>query len=149
MPDSLIPDSLIVEFDRNRSGRQLRLAADPDLEDDEVPVAWTRAWVSREGKYNVLLAARHRDFVMVSSGRLLLFSCGFFTRRPKRMVFNARRELLEVDDIGRRPGRRLRVTGFRKKALRFDFGHDAASRDVVGTLLGAEPVAAKDAPEVA
>ena len=34
------------------------------------------------------VAARHRDFVVLTDRRLLLWSCGFFTRRPRRRVFD-------------------------------------------------------------
>jgi hypothetical protein len=139
MPDAPMPDAPMPDrdtaFDRDRSGTRLRATAVPVLNENETLVMWTRGWISREGRYNVLLAARHHDFVVLTSQRLLLFSCGFFTRRPKRKVYEARLEHLEVADTGRHPGQRLRVTGFRKRPLRCEFGRDQESRAVVGALL--------------
>ena len=81
-----LPDPPADRFARNRTGR--RLAAQLRAQTDERPLTWTRAWTSRDGRWNWLLAARHRDFVVLTDRRLVLFSCGFFTRIPRRRVFD-------------------------------------------------------------
>ena len=116
-------------FGRNGTGR--RLAELVRQRPDEHSIAWTRAWMSRDGRWNWLLAARHRDFVVLTDRRLLLCSCGFFTRRPRRCVFD---ETLRAVERGRhrrsrRTARRhLRLSGWRGRPLRLDFGRHAASR---------------------
>ena len=94
--------------------------------DDEHPIAWARAWTSRDGRWNWLLAARHRDFVVLTDHRLLLYSCGFFTRRPRRCVFDEMLHGLEVDAIGSTHAAptHLRLSGWRGRPLRLDFGRD-------------------------
>jgi len=119
-----------------RTDARIRALAAPALHAGEEIVGWTRAWVSIDGRFNVVLAARTRDFVVCTSERLLLWSSGFFTRRPRRQVFDEAREHLEVTDIGDEPGRRLRVTARQRKPLRFEFGDDDRSRAVVDALLG-------------
>ena len=123
-------------FGRNGTGR--RLAELVRRRPDEHAIAWTRAWTSRDGRWNWLLAARHRDFVVLTDRRLLLYSCGFFTRRPRRCVFDEPLRGLNVDDIGGRGARltHLRLSGWRGRPLRVDFGRHAASRDLAAALVG-------------
>src|SRR5262249_3401375 len=47
-----------------------------------------------------LLAARNRDFAVVTDRRLLLWSAGFFTRRPRRRVLAERLDELTVQSVG-------------------------------------------------
>ena len=63
---------------------------------------------SREPATLQQLAARWRDVVVVTDRRLLLFSVGHFTRRPRRRVLADRLDELTVDDVGTHPGARLR-----------------------------------------
>jgi hypothetical protein len=123
-------------FGRNGTGR--RLAELVRQHPDEHAIAWTRAWTSRDGRWNWLLSARHRDFVVLTDHRLLLYSCGFFTRRPRRCVFDETRRGLIVDDIGGRgaPLTHLRLSGWRGRPLRLDFGRHAASRVLTAALVG-------------
>jgi hypothetical protein len=121
-------------FAPSRTGR--RLAARLELHEGEHPVAWTRAWTSRDGRWNWLLAARHRDFVVLTDQRLLLFACGFFTRRPRRRVLERTLRTVAVDDVGRKPLRTVRVSTSRGKPLRLDLHRGQSGRDLATALLG-------------
>ena len=130
-----------ADFGAGRTASRLRkLTADERLADEEY-LAWTRAWVSRDGRWNVVLAARHRDFVVLTSRRLLLCQCGFFTRRPVRKVFDEPRRRVHSETIDAESHRRLRVTGFRRKPLRIEFGTDDASTQIADALLASPPPA--------
>jgi hypothetical protein len=94
---------------------------------DEALVAWTQGWVSREVRLHRLLAARTLDFAVVTDRSLILFSTGFFTRRPRRRVYDSRFErIFVVDDTVARGRRRLRVTSRDAKPLWFEL--DASDR---------------------
>lgn len=97
-------------------------------------VVWTQAWVSRDGKMHAL-AARTYDFVVVTEQELLLVSTGFFSRRPRRLVFAALLQVLRVLDTGSARGRRLRIERPRQKPLRIDLRGDRVSFLVATTLL--------------
>ncbi len=125
----------MVDFGRSRAGVRLRDLITPQLVDDEQLKAWTRAWISRDGRYNWLLGSRHRDYVVLTDRRLVLWSCGFFTRRPLRKVFDEWFERIVVEDTGRTPLRRLQVTGFQRKPLRFDLGSGLDSAEVAAALV--------------
>src|SRR5262245_38135658 len=129
------PVPLLGDSSRARTDTRLRARIAPHLQPGEEVIDWTRAWVSDDGRFSGLLAARHRDFVVVTSARLLLWSCGFFTRRPRHHVFNEARNHLAVTDVGSEPQRRLRVEGRRRKPLRFELGDDEHCRAVAGSLL--------------
>jgi hypothetical protein len=94
---------------------------------DEALVAWTQGWVSREVRLHRLLAARTLDFAVVTDRSLILCSTGFFTRRPRRRVYDSRFErIFVVDDTVARGRRRLRVTSRDAKPLWFEL--DASDR---------------------
>jgi hypothetical protein len=97
-------------------------------------VAWTQAWVSREGRLHAL-AARTYDFVVVTERELLLISTGFFSRRPRRLVYAAPLAVLDVVDSGGTPGHRLRVDRPRQKPLRIELRGDRHSFLVSTSLL--------------
>ena len=97
-------------------------------------VAWTQAWVSREGRMHVF-AARTYDFVVVTERELLLISTGFFSRRPRRLVYAAPLAALQAVDTGSAPGHRLRVDRPRQKPLRIELRGDRRSFLVSTTLL--------------
>jgi hypothetical protein len=123
-------------FGASRTGRRLRDLSIPDLHDGEHLVNWARAWVSRDRQYNTLLSARYRDFVVLTTSRLVLWSCGFFTRRPLHKVFDERRTALSVDAIGAHGLHHLRIEVAPRSPLRFDFGSDGASQEIATALLG-------------
>jgi hypothetical protein len=123
-------------FGASRVGRRLRVLNTEGLQPGEQLQSWTRAWISRDGKYNALFAARHPDFVVLTTHRLLLWSCGFFSRMPRRKVFDERRDVLAVTPIVARRGHAVRVEVVQRHALRFDFRSDDGAREVAGPLLG-------------
>lgn len=71
------------------SERRLRAQVERRLEPDEELRAWTRAWVAPVRRVQ-WLAPRHRDFVVVTDRRLMLWASGFWTRRPRRRVLTER-----------------------------------------------------------
>jgi hypothetical protein len=71
--------------------------------------AWGKAWVSRQGRTPGILAARTSDFVVCTADRLMLFSTGFFTRVPRRCVYDAALTDIRVTAIDRRRGHKLQV----------------------------------------
>jgi hypothetical protein len=94
---------------------------------DERVLAWTQGWVSREVRLHRLLAARTLDFAVVTERSLVLFSTGFFTRRPRRRVYTSRFDrIFVVDDVVARGRRRLRITSRDAKPLWFEI--DASDR---------------------
>jgi hypothetical protein len=72
-------------------------------------VTWTRGWVSREVRAHRLLAARTLDFAVLTESDLALCSMGFFTRRPRLLVYE--RALAEIDVVEHQvpAGRRLLI----------------------------------------
>jgi hypothetical protein len=128
-----VPDPPADPFARTGTARRLRARLEPH--EGEHPIAWTRAWTSRDGRWNWLLAARHRDFVLLTDQRLLLFACGFFTRRPRRCVLDRTLRSVAVDDVGRTPERSLRVSTWSGRPLRLDFGRRPADRELAAALL--------------
>src|SRR5262249_11391623 len=72
-------------------------------------VAWGRAWLSREGHLHTLLAARTLDFVVLTDDHLLVFSTGFFSRRPRRRVHQIPLDRLFAAERNATRGRRLAV----------------------------------------
>jgi hypothetical protein len=84
----------------------------------------------------MLFAARHPDFVVLTTERVLLWSCGFFTRMPRRKVFDERRDALAVTPIISKRGFAIRVEVVQRHALRFDFRSEDGAREIAGPLLG-------------
>jgi hypothetical protein len=100
-------------------------------------VGWGKAWVSREGRLPRPLAARTSDFVVIADDRLVLYSTGFFTRRPRRRVFDESLERLEVLEERRGRGRHVRVNRHfsRRPPLLFDFSSRARNTPLVTQLI--------------
>src|SRR5689334_143685 len=65
------------------------------LEPGEAIVATARVWSARPSRLPVL-AARFRDDVVVTNRRLMVWECGWWTRRPRRRVLSDRLSDLEV-----------------------------------------------------
>jgi hypothetical protein len=103
-------------------------------------VAWGRAWVSRDGRMHTVFAARTFDFVVCTDDRLVLYSTGFFTRRPRRKVYEMTFDRLRVEPRQAKRGQakrgshlRLRTTGHRP--LLFDMGTKARNTAFATELL--------------
>lgn len=110
------------------------------LEKGEEIVAWCRAWVSRDRLLHLLLAARHRDFAVVTDRRILLVSARFFSRRPRRRVHADRLDEITVTSTGRRPGRCLRIEAAAHAPLLLQLGADQRSRAVADVLGASRPI---------
>ncbi|MGQ0824046.1 MAG: hypothetical protein ACT4OX_03260 [Actinomycetota bacterium] len=104
------------------------------LEPGEEVLAWTRVWISRDRRAGTVLAARLPCFAVLTNRRVLAWTTGFFSRRPRRQVIADRLDDLRVEAIGpKQPRSRLRVRAFALRALRFDFGHsDRSERFAAG-----------------
>jgi hypothetical protein len=107
--------------------QRLRRAVDARLEPDETFVAWTRAWVSRHRKFHFVLASRNRDFAVVTDRRLMLWSAGTFTRRPRRRVLADRLDEITIESISRDPGRRVACRRAGRRPLLLELGKDDRS----------------------
>ena len=112
-----------------RAERKLAAHIDPD----ERLVAWTRGWVSRDGRAHTVFAARTLDFVVVTDRHCYLFNTGFFTRRPRRRVFNTPLDRLSVTE--RKGKLHLRVAVEARRPLLFDLRQGKRSEDVATALL--------------
>jgi hypothetical protein len=129
---------------RNATERRLRDHALSRLEPGEEIVVWTRAWVSKAGRLQ-RLAPRWRDVGVVTDRRLLLFSVGQFTRRPRRRVLADRLDELSLTDIGAQPGRRVRCARPGRAPMLLELGTDPWSRRLAQELqdrAGKTPVTA-------
>jgi hypothetical protein len=111
----------------NRTEQRLQRAVQARLEPDEHLVAWTPAWVSRYRQFHFLLSLRNRDFAVVTNRRLMLWSTGFFTRRPKRRVLSDRLDELTIESTSRDPGRVMACSRPGRPALLLELGKDARS----------------------
>ena len=111
-------------FAAGRIGNRLKVLATARLERDEQLVTWTRAWVSVDGRFNFLLAARTRDFAVLTDRRLMLWSTGFFTRRPRRRLLADRLDEVTVTRIPL-DGRRLIISSRGHRRLRLDLAATA------------------------
>jgi hypothetical protein len=111
----------------NRTEQRLRRLVDARLEPDESFVAWTRAWVSRYRRFHWLLSLRNRDFAVVTDRRLMLWSAGFFTRRPRRRVLAERLDEVTVESTSRDPGRRMACSRAGRRPLLLELGKDDRS----------------------
>lgn len=90
---------------RSRRERSLRSKIDPG----ERFVSWGRGWVSRDGRLPAVLAARTYDYVILSDRQLYLVTTGFFTRRPRRLVYATVLGRLRVTERPDKRGRFLQV----------------------------------------
>jgi hypothetical protein len=130
-----------------RSEQRLRRAVDARLEPGEAFVTWTRAWVSRHQPLHWLLANRNRDYAVLTDRRVMLWSAGFFTRRPRRRVLADRLDEIIVESISRDPGRRVACQRPGRRALLLELGKDDRSdqfwiqlRDRAEAALRTRPV---------
>jgi hypothetical protein len=114
--------------------RRLRDQVLRRLEPDERVLAWSRVWVSPARRHQ-WLAPRHRDFVVVTNHRLMLWAAGHWTRRPRRRILTERLDTalvvaLPADDV-----RTLHVTLPERKPLVLEFGRSPQARRASATLV--------------
>ena len=124
-------------FAQGRFGPELRQLASQRLRRGEELVDWAPGWVSTDGRFNAILAARTWDLMVLTNRRVLLFSTGFFTRRPIRRVWAGRLDEMEAKSVPRRKGTAVVVTSFVYKPLRFEFGADEQCDRFVAAFLAA------------
>jgi hypothetical protein len=115
--------------------RRLRARVEPRLEPGEIIRAWARAWVSPDARLRYL-APRHRDIVVVTDRRLMLWSVSRFLRRPRRRVLARRLTDLRCSAAPPHPERTVRCAVAGRRGLLLELGTDERSRVVVGLLVG-------------
>jgi hypothetical protein len=115
------------------AGTDRRLAA--KLGSDTPMVAWGQAWVSRSGRFNKVIAARTLDFVVCTEHDLVLFSTGFFTRRPRRRVYWSPFDRLRVSVRKAKRGRELVVSSLDHRALVFQMRKSPRSDALIEALV--------------
>jgi hypothetical protein len=109
------------------------------LEPGEEIVATARVWSARPSRLP-LLAARYRDDVVVTDRRLMVWECGWLTRRPRRRVLADRLDNIAVVDRTRARRddgaiRRVRVEHPGRRSVVFDVASDDASQQLAAALL--------------
>ena len=97
--------------------------------------AWGRAWVSRDGRMHNVFAARTLDFVVCTDDRLVLYSTGFFTRRPRRKVYEMSFDRLRVDTRQAKRGSHLRLSTRGHRALLLDLSAKPRNTTFAAQLL--------------
>jgi hypothetical protein len=102
---------------------------------DSAIVAWTRGWVSREIPAHRLFAARTLDFAVLTETDLFLYSIGFFTRRPRRLVYEADLDRVWVVDHRVPRGRRVTVRAGGGRALRLELSANPRSEHFADELI--------------
>ena len=123
--------------------RRLRRHVERRLEPGEEVRASCRAWVSpiRTVQW---LAPRHRDFVVVTDRRLMLWAAGFWSRRPRRRVLTER--LDELDITPARDATAVRITPPARKPILLELGTGGRSLTVCDALNAAHGGNASLAP---
>jgi hypothetical protein len=112
-PEPVPPTLIGPPRQPSRAERRLRAK----LDQGERLVMWTQGWISRDGRMHALLAARTLDFAVITDRRLCLFATGFFSRLPRRRVYENAFESLQVSPTGTQRGHRLRITSRRHRPI--------------------------------
>lgn len=126
---------------------RLRSLAAKRLESSESIVATCRVWYSRPLRVPIL-AARYRDFVVLTDRRLMMYSAGWLTRLPRRRVLADRLADLTVTVV--KTDRAIVLAHPGHPPMRLDFGTDAASTtartalEALSARVPAEPASAPD-----
>jgi len=117
-----------------RAGRQeIRLQS---IVGNESIIRWSHGWVSREVPLHGLLAARTLDFLVLTDRSLMLVTTGFFSRRPRRLVYAANLDAIFVSDESvPRGGRRLRVVSKSGHALWIELGPTSEQKAFAAALV--------------
>jgi hypothetical protein len=128
--------------------RRLHRLAERRLEDGEQIVASAAVWYSRPVRL-AWLAARHRDLAVLTDRRLMLWECGWLTRRPRRRVLADALADLTATDLGvaagGEKGRRLRLDHTEHPPIVLELGDSRPARAIARTLLEhAVPDGARD-----
>jgi hypothetical protein len=118
---------------RSKRERRLRALVRAVGEPGDELVAWTRLWVSRDGRMHPW-AARTLDHAVVTRLELLLFSTGFFSRRPRRLVYARPLRELTVVPLERR-GPALRIVRPGDRPLRLEGARGAQGEHFRAALL--------------
>ena len=98
-------------------------------------VAWGRAWVSHDGRFATIFAARTLDFAVLTEDHLCLVSTGFFTRRPRRRVYSLALDRLHVEECEAKRGRRLRLSAEEHRPLLLDMRRTPRNEGFADQLL--------------
>jgi hypothetical protein len=114
--------------------RRLREQVLRRLEPDERVLAWARAWVSPTRTHQ-WLAPRHRDFVIVTNRRLMLWAAAHWTRRPRRRILTERLDTALVVPIPADDVRTVHVTLPERKPLVIEFGKSPQARSTAFALV--------------
>lgn len=122
---------------------RLRSLAAKRLEASESIVATCRVWYSRPLRVPIL-AARYRDFVVVTDRRLMMYSAGWLTRLPRRRVLADRLADLTVSVI--KVDRSLMLSHPGHPPMRLDFASDAPSTAARSALEALSTTAPAPAP---
>ena len=128
---------------RNRHEDRFRAAVHRRLEAGETIVATARVWTARRSRVPAL-AARYRDDAVVTDRRLMVWECGWWTRRPRRRVLADRIADITVTNMTDRsrsspngPVTRLRVDHAGRPALVFDVARNEHDQRFAKALLAA------------
>jgi hypothetical protein len=114
-----------------RAERRLRAYLQPG----EALLAWTHGWVSRDGRLTRVVAARTLDYLVVTNHRCFIFTTGFFTRRPRRCVYDTPLDRLAVTEREAKRGRHLRITSADHRPLLLDMRGSARGNAFAERLL--------------
>jgi hypothetical protein len=125
---------------RSRHDDRFRALVHRRLEPGETIVATARVWSARPS-HLPMLAARYRDDAVVTDRRLMLWECGWWTRRPRRRVLADRLDDITVTNgTGReRDGviGRVRIDHVKRPPVVLDVAADDDSQRFAAALLAA------------
>ena len=127
----------------SRYDDRFRLLVHRRLEPGETIGATARVWTSRPSRLP-RFTARYRDQAVVTDRRLMVWTCGWWTRRPRRRVLADRLDELTIMNATGPTRRsrvstgivlRLRVDHSGRRPVVFDVGPDDASQRFARILL--------------
>ena len=125
---------------RATTERRLRRLAERRLEPDEHVVTCAAVWYARPVRVH-RLAARYRDYAVLTDRRLMLWEAGWLTRRPRRRVLADRLGDLTVVDLTPPDRTRLRCHHPGHAAFVLELGPSSAARTIADTLAAPSSLA--------
>lgn len=125
---------------RATTEQRLRRLAERRLEPEEHVVACTSVWYARPVRLH-RLAARYRDYAVLTDRRLMLWEAGWLTRRPRRRVLADRLGDLTVVDLAPPQRTRLRCHHPRHAAFVIELDASGAARTIADALVAPGPAA--------